>query len=173
MLALVVPRLPLHGEFETPESRCTSDSMFKGKAYGCACSVMCVGVRIMLCVTCQSHNEPPHMPPYSIGGADLAPRRLLGVPRRPGPRSTLRRGPALGGACLTIKLLCTDLCQTHGFVGLPTRSSVHAAKALRSPMELAMAHRTTKPDSQKRDVVHFEVKNSAAHGDVEHERRPR
>ena len=34
-------------------------------------------------------------------------------------------------------------------------------------MELAIAHRTTKPDLQKRDVVHLETKNSAAHGDVE------
>ena len=33
-------------------------------------------------------------------------------------------------------------------------------------MELAMAHRTTKPESKKHDVVHFEVKNSAAHRDV-------
>ena len=40
-------------------------------------------------------------------------------------------------------------------------------------MELATAHRTTKPDSEKRDVVHFEVKKSAAPGDVEHERRLR
>ena len=36
-----------------------------------------------------------------------------------------------------------------------------------------MAHRTTKPDSEKGDVVHFEVKRSAAPGDVEHERRLR
>ena len=36
-----------------------------------------------------------------------------------------------------------------------------------------MAHRTTKPDSEKGDVVHFEVKKSAAPGDVEHERRLR
>ena len=36
-----------------------------------------------------------------------------------------------------------------------------------------MAHRTTKPDSKKHDVVHFEVKKSAATGDVEHERRLR
>ena len=43
-------------------------------------------------------------------------------------------------------------------------------------MELAkayMAHRTMKPDSEKGDVVHFEVKKSAAPGDVEHERRLR
>ena len=36
-----------------------------------------------------------------------------------------------------------------------------------------MAHRTTKPDSEKGDAVHFEVKKSAAPGDVEHERRLR
>ena len=36
-----------------------------------------------------------------------------------------------------------------------------------------MAHRTTKPDSEKGDVVHFEVKKSAAPRDVEHERRLR
>ena len=50
---------------------------------------------------------------------------------------------------------------------LPTTQSVHAVKTLRSSMELAIAHRTTKPDLQKRDVVHLETKNSAAHGDVE------
>ena len=38
-------------------------------------------------------------------------------------------------------------------------------------MELATAHPTTKPDSEKGDVVHLEVKKSAAPGDVEHERR--
>ena len=36
-----------------------------------------------------------------------------------------------------------------------------------------MAHRTTKPDSETGDVVHFEVKKSAAPRDVEHERRLR
>ena len=40
-------------------------------------------------------------------------------------------------------------------------------------MELATAHPTTKADSEKHDVVHFEVKKSAAPGDVEHERRMR
>ena len=40
-------------------------------------------------------------------------------------------------------------------------------------MELATAHPTTKADSEKHDVVHFEVKKSAAPGDVEHERRLR
>ena len=67
----------------------------------------------------------------------------------------------------------TDLCQTRAVARLPTRQSVHDVKALRSSMELAMAHRTTKPESKKHDVVHFEVKKSAAPGDVEHERRLR
>ena len=75
-----------------------------------------------------------------------------------------RQGPALGGACLRIGI---DSSQTLGVPRLPTTQSVHAVKTLRSWMELAIAHPTTKPDLQKRDVVHLETKNSAAHGDVE------
>ena len=61
----------------------------------------------------------------------------------------------------------------RGFVRLPTAQSVHAVKTLRSWMELARLHPTTKADSEMHDVVHFEVKKSAAPGDVEHERRLR
>ena len=75
-----------------------------------------------------------------------------------------RRGPALGGACLGIGI---DSSQTRVVPRLPTTQSVHAVKTLRSPTRLATARGTTKPDLQKRDVVHLETKNSAAHGDVE------
>ena len=40
-------------------------------------------------------------------------------------------------------------------------------------MQLAIARGTTKPDSKKVIVVTVEVSNSAAPGDVEHERRLR
>ena len=81
-----------------------------------------------------------------------------------------RRGPDVSGVCLGIG---TDSSQTCVVARLPTAQSVHAVKTLRSPMERAVAHRTTKPDSKKHDVVHFEFKKSAAPGDVEHKRRLR
>ena len=73
------------------------------------------------------------------GGAGLRLRRKIKVWRASCGRST-RRGPALGGVCLGG--IRTDFSQTRGCAGLPTRRSVHVVKALRSSIELAIAHRT-------------------------------
>ena len=70
------------------------------------------------------------------------------------------RGPALGGVCLGKS---TDLSETRGRAGLPTRRSVHVVKALRSPIELAIAHRTTSADSADDVVVSVQVQKS---GDI-------
>ena len=75
-------------------------------------------------------------------------------------RFCLRRGPALGGVCLGKP---TDSSQTRGRAGLPTRRSVHVMKALRSPIELAIAHRTTSADSTDDVVVSVQVQKS---GDI-------
>ena len=99
-----------------------------------------------------ARSTPPHARP----GRPTQPGKPLHVPRT---ARHDRRGPALGGACLTI---CTDLCQTRGFVGLPTRSSVHAAKALRSWIELAIAHPTTSADLKSDIVTSLQVRISAA-----------
>ena len=50
-----------------------------------------------------------------------------------------------------------------GRAGLPTRRSVHVVKALRSPIELAIAHRTTSADSTDDVVVSVQVQKS---GDI-------
>ena len=70
------------------------------------------------------------------------------------------RGPALGGVCLGKS---TDLSETRGRAGLPTRRSVHVVKALRSPIELAIAHPTlkrTSADSADDVVVSVQVRKS-------------
>ena len=70
------------------------------------------------------------------------------------------RGPALSGVCLGKTI---DFFQTRGRAGLPTRRSVHVVKALRSWIELAIAHPTTSADSADDVVVSVQVKKS---GDI-------
>ena len=78
---------------------------------------------------------------------------------RRGPSShTGRQGPDLGGVNLTF---CDDFRQIRCFP-LPSARSVHHAKALRSPMELAIAHRTTKSFSESDDVVDLQLMKTAA-----------
>ena len=84
---------------------------------------------------------------------------LCSLPRR----RTSGRGPALGGVCLGKTI---DLSETRGFARLPTRRSVHVVKALRSWIELAMAHPTTSADSEKHVMVSLEAEKSAADGEV-------
>ena len=73
---------------------------------------------------------------------------------------TTRRGPALGGACLRKR---TDLSQTRSATRLPTRRSVHAEKSLRSNLEIAIAHVTTKSFFKFGDVVDLRVRKG---GDI-------
>ena len=69
------------------------------------------------------------------------------------------RGPALGG----LDLVYYDVFdQIALFSRLPTARSVHRAKALRSPIELAIAHGTTKSFSEYNDVVDLQLKKTAA-----------
>ena len=70
------------------------------------------------------------------------------------------RGPALSGVCLGKTI---DFSQTRGRAGLPTRRSVHVVKALRSWIELAIAHPTTSADSADDVVVSVQVQKS---GDI-------
>ena len=55
------------------------------------------------------------------------------------------------------------LSETRGRAGLPTRRSVHVVKALRSWIELAIAHPTTSADSADDVVVSVQVQKS---GDI-------
>ena len=48
------------------------------------------------------------------------------------------------------------------FARLPTARSVHRAKALRSPMVLAIAHRTTKSFLESEVVVDLQLKKTEA-----------
>ena len=73
------------------------------------------------------------------------------------------RGPARLGGTVVCLGKSTDLSETRGRAGLPTRRSVHVVKALRSPTQLAMARGTTKPDSKKHVVVSVQVQKS---GDI-------
>ena len=74
-------------------------------------------------------------------------------------RVTFRQGPSVGGVNL---VYCDDFDQIRGFPRLPSAHSVHRAKALRSPMELAIAHRTTKSFSESGDVVDLQLKKTTA-----------
>ena len=109
-----------------------------------------------------------HPPSLALGARSGRPVRVHACP--PLRRENARRGPGLRGPYLRIRTAFSQIARTRR---LPTRQSVHVVKALRSTPQLAIARGTTKPDSKKRDVVHFEVKKSAATGDVEHERRLR
>ena len=55
------------------------------------------------------------------------------------------------------------MSETRGRAGLPTRRSVHVVKALRSWIELAIAHPTTSADSADDVVVSVQVQKS---GDI-------
>ena len=52
--------------------------------------------------------------------------------------------------------------QIRRFARLPTARSVHRAKALRSPMVLAIAHRTTKSFLESEVVVDLQLKKTEA-----------
>ena len=52
----------------------------------------------------------------------------------------VRRGPALGGACLRI---CTDVSQTRGFVPTLAQQSVHGMPVIAGSMDLVRRHRTS------------------------------
>ena len=70
------------------------------------------------------------------------------------------RGPDVGGVCLRKP---TDSSQDRLRRTLPTRRSVHIVKALRSSIELAIAHRTTSADSKNDIVTSLQVRKS---GDI-------
>ena len=68
-----------------------------------------------------------------------------------------RQGPDLGGVNLVYYY---DFDQIRCFARLPSAPSVGRAKALRSSMELAIAHRTTKSFSESDDVVDLQLKKT-------------
>ena len=69
------------------------------------------------------------------------------------------QGPDLGGVNL---VYCNDFDQIRGFPRLPSAHSVHRAKALRSWMELAIPHPTTKSFFAYDDVVDLQLKKTTA-----------
>ena len=71
----------------------------------------------------------------------------------------IRRGPALGGLDL---VFCDDLSQITSFPRLPTARSVQRAKARRSSMEFAIAHRTTKSFFRSDVVIDLQLKKSCS-----------
>ena len=70
---------------------------------------------------------------------------------------TARQGPDIGGVNLVYYY---DFDQIRCFARLPSAPSVGRAKALRSSMELAIAHRTTKSFSESDDVVDLQLKKT-------------
>ena len=71
----------------------------------------------------------------------------------------IRQGPRLGGVNLGIYVVYS---QIESFSRLPSARSVHLKKALRSPVELVIAHRTTKSFFKSNDVVDLQRKKTAA-----------
>merc|ERR1711965_362107 len=74
-------------------------------------------------------------------------------------RTRYGRGPALGGQNLVYS---DDFYQIRSFPRVPSAHSVHRAKALRSPMQLAIPHRTTKSFFAYDDVVDLQLKKTKA-----------
>ena len=75
-----------------------------------------------------------------------------------------RRGPALGGACLTI---CTDLCQTRGSVPSTARQSVRCVPVMVRALGRIKPEGTHKERFETRNALALRMFRSAAHGDVE------
>ena len=68
-----------------------------------------------------------------------------------------RQGPNLGGVNL---VPCDVFDQIRSVPRLPSARSVHCAKALRSPMELAIPHRTTKSFSATDNMANIYLKKT-------------
>ena len=76
----------------------------------------------------------------------------------------LRRGPALGGACLRID---TDSSQTRGSVPITARQSVRCVPVMVRALGRIKPEGTHKERFEKRNALALRMFRSAAHGDVE------
>ena len=76
----------------------------------------------------------------------------------------MRRGPALGGACLGID---TDSSETRGSVPIAARQSVRCVPVIARSLELNELEGSVKERFETRIALALRMFRSAAHGDVE------